>query len=46
MVVPREGIRACMKCGCVYSEISSNNAMRCPVCKNMLGEKIGIVRNG
>lgn len=40
MVVPKKNIRACMKCGCIYSENSLENVMRCPVCKSMLGEHI------
>ena len=40
MVVQKGSIKACMKCGCVYSEDSLDNVMRCPVCKSMMGEDI------
>ena len=40
MVVKKGSIQACMKCGCVYSEDSLENVMRCPVCKSMMGEDI------
>ena len=40
MVVSQKNVRACRNCGCLYSELSRTNSMKCPVCGHMEGEDI------
>ena len=40
MTIPAHSIKACIQCGCVYTENSIKNPARCPICKSMLGDNI------